>query len=91
MTRTEQLSIELQKIAAKHKKEIDKLSYCGPRGGSNGAKISGWARSTANITRAGGLPTINWWDGSNPTPSTGIPACCKDEAYAAQKKIFGYI
>lgn len=89
MTRTEQLNRELKQIAAAHKSEIDALPLRGVKGGSNAKNIKGWTRSTANITRAGGLPMLSWWDGCAPTPSTGIPTCCAQEAYAAERKIFG--
>lgn len=88
MTKTAQLSRELQKIAEKHADEISQLQYRSPRGGQNARVIPGWSRSTSNITRAGGLPMLNWWDGSNPTPSTGIPTCCADEAYMIANIIF---
>jgi hypothetical protein len=88
MTRTEQLRVKLEKIAERHADEIKMLSYQGKRGGHNAKTIPGWSRSTNNITRAGGLPMLNWWDGSNPTPSTGIPECCATEAYAAERLIF---
>jgi len=88
MTRTDRLQIKLREIAENHKEEIEKLSYRGPRGGRNALYINGWSRSTNNITRANGLPMLNWWDGSAPTSSTGIPECCYDEAIAAEKEIF---
>ena len=89
MTRTQQLRIELEKIAAEHQKEIDELPTRGPKGGHNARYINGWVRSCANITRAGGLPMMRLWDGSAPTPSTAIPECCAKEAYEAEKRIFG--
>jgi len=87
-TKIEQLHDKLVIIAKKHAAEINDLSYRGSRGGSNARNIDGWSRSTANITRAGGLPMMDWWDGSNPTPSTGIPTCCTDEAHLAAKEVF---
>jgi len=88
-TKTGQLHDKLEVIAKRHASEIGELSYKGPKGGRNARNIDGWSRSTANITRAGGLPTLKWWDGSAPTPSTGIPTCCADEADVAEKEVFG--
>lgn len=89
MTRTKQLHDRLIAIKNAHANELKNLQYRGPKGGSNARTIKGWIRSTNNITRAGGLPMLNWWDGSNPTPSTGIPECCAAEAFAAEEEIFG--
>ena len=88
-TKTGQLHDKLEVIAKRHAAEIDRLSYRGPRCGRNARNIDGWSRSTGNITRAGGLPMMKWWDGANPTPSTGIPMCCADEAVVAEKEVFG--
>jgi hypothetical protein len=91
-TKTQKLAGKLAEIAENHATEIAELEYRGPRGGQNAKTIPGWSRSTNNITRAAGLiqgfPRMNWWDGSAPTPSTGIPTCCAAEAYAAEKNIF---
>jgi hypothetical protein len=89
MTRTEELARVLTDIYRTHKAECDKLQTSGAKGGHNARTIPGWSRSTANITRAGGLPMMRWWDGSAPTPSTAIPTCCRDEAYEAERRIFG--
>ena len=88
MTRTDQLHNKLVDIATQHKMEISQLSHTGPKGGHNALYIPGWSRSTANVSRAAGLPMMKLWDGSAPTPSTAIPTCCYEEALAAEKEIF---
>jgi hypothetical protein len=89
MTRTQKLHEALVKIAESRKDQIALLEYVGPRGGKNAKNIYGWTKSSANITRAGGLPMMKWWDGKYPTPATAIPCCCAGEAHEAERKIFG--
>jgi len=93
MTRLEKLTIELQKIAEKHKDEIQNLRRSGVNGGINAKHIDGWSRSpNGTITRSANmtsnLPVMRWWDGCLPTPSSAIPHCCVNEAYESYKQIF---
>jgi len=91
-TRTEKLIEEIKKIAEKYQKEINGLSYNGPNGGTNARLIPGWYHTgNATITRAcgiAGVPRLNYWSGSNPTPATSIPLCISIDVIKAYKKIF---
>lgn len=92
MNKTQLLSKELEKIYAAHANEIKKLSYTGPRGGHNAANIPGWSvlgiHAVTRAAKLANLPTLSAWSGSNPTPSTAIPACIRWEARNAYIRIF---
>lgn len=93
MTRLQQLAIKIDDIYQAHKAEIDALSRSGPKGGTNAAYISGWvAPGITAISRAANMskhmPTLNYWSGSNPTPSTAIPLCAFKDMSLAYNKIF---
>lgn len=92
MNRTERLADAIKKIAQDHKEEIKALSFRGKLGGTNAAHIAGWKNvGVATITVAckmARVPTLNYWSGSAPTPSTSIPECIAEESYKIYKQIF---
>ena len=74
-----------------HRDEIDALPQRGPKGGTNAANIPGWSHSPhQTITKAcmaAGVPVLNYWHGSAPTPASAIPSCIAGQLLAAYYKI----
>ena len=91
-TRTQKLAKEIDKIYKANKTKIDALPNRGPQGGINAANIPGWSNyGNGAITRAANIasiPTMRYWSGSAPTPSTALPSCVYDEITAAYNRIF---
>jgi len=58
----------------------------GPKGGHNARLIPGWSRSPSwlisRACRLVGVPTISWWDGSNPTPTRAVPTILLEKLHA---------
>lgn len=94
-TRTQKLSAKFNEIYTKYKKEIDALPRRGPRGGTNAAHITGWvAIGNGTITKAANqskMPTLNYWSGSHPTPSSAIPYVAHVDMMHAYNAIFPYV
>lgn len=93
MTRTQQLAEELAKLLTPEIiAKIKALPTKGPRGGNNAKTIPGWSHSpNGTISYAcnkAGIPTMKFWSGSAPTPSTAIPTCLASVAQALYNKIF---
>lgn len=92
MNRTMQLAEKIKKIEANHSEEIKALNRRGVKGGTNALYIDGWIHSpSGTITRAAHiakLPTMPYWSGSAPTPSTAIPRCVYADVCAAYAEIF---
>jgi hypothetical protein len=92
MNRIEKLSIEIEKIILKNKKALSALEFKSPRGGHNARFIQGWKNcGNAAVTRAAKIaqcPTLNYWSGSAPTPSTAIPFCISEKIFKKYSEIF---
>lgn len=92
MTKTQQLAALISDIYNKHKADIDALPTRGVNGGTNAAYIDGWVNiGNGTITKAinkTGMPTLNYWSGSSPTPATAAPAFVMDDINNAYKSIF---
>jgi hypothetical protein len=91
-TKTVRLAKIIQDIYEQNKIKIDALPIKGPLGGHNAKFIEGWKNlGNGTITKSvnmTSLPTLNYWSGSNPTPSTAIPKCVYDKIKAAYDKVF---
>ena len=86
------LELAIAAIIAANIDKIDALETQGPRGGSNLRIIPGWSQSpNSEISRACRKLGVagNWWNGSNPTPATGIPTCISPDCQRAYKSIYG--
>jgi hypothetical protein len=90
--RYEQLAIALADIYTKHADEIASIPREGAKGGANARSIEGWtpspSTSVSKIVRREGWAHMNYWSGSNPTPSTAIPACIYDEVLVAYNRLY---
>lgn len=94
MTKTQKLTNAIVRNISVYKNEIEKLERRGPRGGCNARNIAGWGRSphvtiTKALLQSGENLVLNWWDGSNPTPSSAIPTCLVDLCKREYERIFG--
>jgi len=89
MSRTQQLAKEIQELI---KGKKFSLEWRGPLGGTNARLIEGWSQPTnGTISKAckmAGVPTMNWWSGSLPTPTTAIPTQLVGPTYELYLKIF---
>jgi len=83
MNKTQELANKLENIWENISDDEKKLSFYGPRGGRNARFIPGWiCVGNQTITKAciiAGIPIMNYWSGSAPTPSTAIPKILYDK------------
>jgi len=88
MNKTQKIAERLKSIWESIPEGQKQLSFSGPKGGRNARLIPGWiCTGDQTITKAckiAGIPMMNYWSGSAPTPSTSIPKVLYD------KYILGY-
>lgn len=93
MNKTQKLTNAIVRNLSVYRHEIETLERRGPRGGRNAKSIQGWSRSphvtiTKAINQSGENLVMNWWDGSNPTPSSAIPSCIVELCKSEYQRIF---